>query len=144
MGEFFEVVSQLHESRRAMRIFLIAFPLTAVLLACASTQTGQQQAARSSRIITADEIAGTRAKHALEAIQLLRPQWLNVRGVTSATDLGAAAPVVYLNNTRYGDLESLPNIPAIGIQEIRFLNASDATTFFGINHMGGAFLIKMK
>jgi hypothetical protein len=50
-------------------------------------------------------------------------------------------PVVYLNGTRYGSVETLRSIHSTSIREIRFLNSSDATTRYGIGHLGGAILV---
>jgi hypothetical protein len=105
-------------------------------MACAST-TGTKSPRRSTNILTAEEIASSTAKDAFEVIDLLRPQWLRTRG-------GPYLPVVYLDNTKYGEVESLRNIPAANIAEIRYLSANEATTLYGTGHIGGAIVVKVK
>jgi hypothetical protein len=121
-----------------MKNILLIMSLAFMLAACAPTPPGQLTPARSSRIITAWEIASSSAGDALQAIKLLRPQWLAGRGSN-------LRQVVYVNNVRYGGvsggLESLVHIPAATIQTIEYLNAMEATTFFGANHSDGAILI---
>ncbi len=111
------------------------------LVACASTN-GTRATRRSSRVITADEIATSSAKNAYEAIQLLRPQWLTRRsGVATPSTLAAIEPVAYVNGMKLGGLRTLQTVHVLDIREIRYLSPTDATTRFGTNHMGGAILI---
>jgi hypothetical protein len=121
-----------------MKNILLIIALALALAACAPTHPGQLTPARSSRIITAREIASASAGDALQAIKLLRPQWLAGRGSN-------LRQVVYVNNVRYGGVsggfESLVHIPAASIQKIEYLNAMEATTLFGANHSDGAILI---
>jgi hypothetical protein len=114
----------------------------AVLVGCASTSGTQSSPRRSTNLIAAEEIAASSAKDAAEAINLLRPQWLTARGVSSTgINLDLA---VYLNNGRLNDMEMLRGIPANNIVEIRYLSSSEATTLFGTGNMGGAILVKTK
>jgi hypothetical protein len=122
-------------------IFYLAI-FAAVLVGCASTSGTQSSPRRSTNLIAAEEIAASSAKDAAEAINLLRPQWLTARGVSSTgINLDLA---VYLNNGRLNDMEMLRGIPANNIVEIRYLSSSEATTLFGTGNMGGAILVKTK
>jgi hypothetical protein len=120
--------------------------LVLALVACASSTGTQstQSTRRSSNLITAEEIAGTSAKDAFEAVQLLRPQWLRTRGVSSPSSLEAIEIVAYVNSSRYGGVENLRSIPATNVTEIRYLNSTDATTLYGTGHLGGAIIVKTK
>jgi hypothetical protein len=120
------------------RYFILSFAIL-LLCGCAST-SGTQSPRRSTNVITAEEIAGTTAKDAVEAINLLRPQWLTSRGVSSAVTITMG---LYLNNSRV-DENVLHGIPANNIAEIRFLSSSEATTYFGTGNMGGAIMVKTK
>ena len=93
-------------------------------------------------IITAEEISQINESNAYDVIRNLRPHLLNYRGVRGKNVM--IKPVVYLNNVKYGDIQSLYNIPAMNIKEIKFLSPTDATTLFGIGHMGGAFVVTTK
>jgi hypothetical protein len=122
-------------------IFCLAI-FAAVLVGCASTSGTQSSPRRSTNVIAAEEIAASSAKDAVEAINLLRPQWLTARGVSSTgINLDLA---VYLNNGRLNDVEMLRGVPASNIVEIRYLSSSEATTLFGTGNMGGAILVKTK
>ena len=124
-----------------MRLRSLLFALALWCCACASSststsETGAQTARRSSDVITSVELTNSTAKEAFEAIDLLRPQWFRKRG--------GASFAVYVNNIRMDIIESLRSIPVAQIEEIRYLNASAATTFFGTGHMGGAIVVKTK
>jgi hypothetical protein len=126
-----------------MRSLFVPILLAIVFVGCAST-TGTKSARRSMNVITAEEIAATSARSAYEAVQLLRPQWLSVRGVSTPYNLSAVEPIVYLDNVRYGPLQSLETIHILDVKEIQFLKPRDATTRFGTGHMGGAILVTRK
>src|SRR5436305_14323712 len=65
--------------------------------------------------LTGQEIAKiARPTSLLDALQRLRPQWLNSHGVAPGVSLDGAPPV---------DMSLLRDIPAITIQEVRFERA---------------------
>ena len=74
---------------------------------------------------------------AFQAIQRLRPRWLNTR--TGAT------PMVHVDgNIQMGGADALHNLRAADVQEMRYLNAADATTRFGTNYVSGVILVTTK
>ena len=102
---------------------------------------------RSANVITAAELQNTTARNLRDAVQQLRPQWLRSRGVTSMggtarTGGQGAALAVYLDNTRFGGVESLQNLSPQGVIELRYLDAGEATSRFGTGHTMGAIVIK--
>lgn len=132
------------------RVVVAAFAV-AVSLGCSSGGTtasasgAPRQAARTADVITQDEI-GTRASdatNALQIVQKLRPQMLRSRGVVSPSDPNGQStlPTVYVDNVMFGAIESLSNINASQVREIRYINARDATTQWGTNHIGGVILV---
>lgn len=117
-----------------MRRNLILSFVILLLCGCASTQqTGSIR--RNPNVITAEDIAGSTAKDAVEAINLLRPQWLTSRG---------ESPTFYLNNSRVGSAEMLRTVQTLNIAEIRYMSSSEATTLFGTGNAGGAIMVKTK
>jgi len=124
------------------RHFIFVFALL-LFSGCASTQQAGSTR-RNPSVITAEEIAGSSVKDAFEAIQLLRPQWLRTRGVSSTSSLEAIEVATYVNGSRYGGVENLRNVPAANVIELRYLNATDATTLYGTGNLGGAILVKTK
>jgi hypothetical protein len=116
-----------------------------MLWSCASG--GTQQPRTSRYVITESEITGSGTTNAYDAIQQLKPDWFlqsQRRGVKSVNVADSTEPVVYVNNARYGDTQTLRNISTLNILEIRYLQPSEATTRFGTGHVGGAFLVKVK
>lgn len=77
--------------------------------------------------------------NAFQAIQLLQPQWLRVRGVDSF--FGSNEVVVYLDGVRRGGPDVLRGINTVNLQEIRRLDSRQATTQFGTGHPSGAILL---
>lgn len=112
--------------------YLIA---VAVTLACASA-SAKSGPRRASNLITADEIAGTNTTNAFEAVQKLRPAFLHSRG-TNLSGSDSGLPEVYVGLVHYGDINSLRNIPALEILEIRFYNGPEAVTKFGMQNPTG-------
>jgi hypothetical protein len=111
-------------------VYLVAVAAT---LGCASAKSGPHRAAN---LITAEEIAGTNTTNAFEAVEKLRPDFLHSHGTNlSRSDSGLAD--VYLGVARYGDVNSLRNIPANEVQEIRFYKGAEAATKFGMQNPTG-------
>ncbi|RMF61978.1 MAG: hypothetical protein D6743_12785 [Calditrichaeota bacterium] len=128
-----------------MRKQLFVSFLAVIFLGCGTSNTTTH---RSSRyVITVDDIAGTSATNGLELIQQLRPEWLlqsERRGVKSISVENATEPVVYVNESRYGDVASLRTLSINNIREIKYMKAREATTRFGTGHTGGAILVKLR
>ena len=101
---------------------------------------------RDRTILTSEEIrlAGASSQTAYDAIAQLRPEYLRSRGRSSLRSAAPPTAVVYVNDIRYGDLLSLKAISIEGVHMIAYMSASDATTRFGTDHLGGAILITTK
>ena len=119
------------------RVLLV--PIALFLLACATTQGSGPR--RSSRVLTADEIAEGAANTAYEAVQFARPRWLTGRQSPMGGSRNPSQPVVYLDGLLFGDLSELRRIRATEVERMEYLNPSDATIRFGTNHDGGAILV---
>ena len=97
---------------------------------------------RSRRdVITLEEIKATSASTALDLIRQLRPSYLNDRGPQSLTNDQAGRVVVYVNGTRFGYVESLGEIAAASVSEVRHISGIDATQRWGIGHAGGVIYV---
>jgi hypothetical protein len=107
-----------------------------VILGCSGAREGTKAGAGRDPLY-ADEIAQSGATNAYEAVRMRRPMFFYSRGVKTLYAERGNSPVVYLNNSYYGDLESLRNITAESIAEIRYLTPSDATMQFGTGHANG-------
>lgn len=116
--------------------------LTVVAGAACAQATRAPGDALSRRVLLADEIRGTAAATAYDAVSRLRPQWLRPRGRVSYRDPAGGDVVVYLDGVRHGGPESLRTIPADAVRHIEHLDSREATSRFGTGHVGGAILVR--
>ncbi|MFQ5752767.1 MAG: hypothetical protein ACE5HI_12290 [bacterium] len=126
-----------------MRVFYVLTILYAItMLACSTTKGTYTKKNHSSRdYISAEEIRNSSATNVYDLIRSLRPNWLRGRGAKSISNKEASYPVVYVNESKHGDINSLSSISVENITAIQFLNSSDATNRFGLDHASGAILI---
>jgi hypothetical protein len=117
--------------------------LIAVLAACASTGTPAPASASASNVITRAELDAAGSTNTYDVIVRLRPNYLRSRGPTSVMNASArTVAVVFVNETEYGDLESLRRFPATRIEEIRYYSGPEATTKFGSPFGAGVIALK--
>jgi hypothetical protein len=129
-----------------MQRFMVAAAIL-VLGACAPAAASNDPfAGRNRSVLLLDEIKGSRSlgATAYDLIAQMRPEYLRNRGTVSIKNSTQATAVVYVDGTKFGDLESLRNVSAEHIFRIDYLSASDATTRYGTDHVGGAILITTK
>ncbi|MGI9045162.1 MAG: hypothetical protein ACR2GK_13715 [Gemmatimonadaceae bacterium] len=127
-----------------MKRLTIALALGLVIGGCGSGRAPEAgYGFRNRNVITFDEISMSRSvsTSAFDLIQRLRPEYLRSRGTSSLSNITPVTAVVYVDEVRYGQLESLRSLSADQIREVHYINASDATTRFGTDHVGGAILI---
>lgn len=125
---------------------LIPLALAVSFAACASTGSSSGTR-RSPDLITGDEIAGSGAANALEAVTRLRPNWMRARGTSSMAggSIQNQVIVVYLDGQRLGDITSLRMLSVAGIQSMQWLDAARASTVLsglGSDAIAGAIVIK--
>lgn len=133
--------------RKVLMVGLIS--LTAAACAAgtstgATAGTGSAAAvSRKPNLITREEIAVAQAENpsAYDIIVKLRPNYLKNRGVTSPGTGSSDSPVVYLDNVRFGGLDTLRDITSKSLISIQYLSGTDATTRFGMDHGGGAIMV---
>ncbi len=125
---------------------LVATPTCAVAQdSAAAPATAKKPPKGRANLITEEEIAflGGTVQTAYGIVQRLRPAMLRVRSGNasggSSGDVGSNDIAVYLDNQRMaGGVRALEDITLSQIKEIKYLNASDATTLFGTNNTAGA------
>lgn len=128
--------------------FVMPLLLLAVATACASAGGAQNgtdapKVRRSRDVITLEEIQqATGLKTAYDAVQRLRPYFLQTRGTSS---FGHSSSVtVYVNGMPQGGPSSLEQINIQQVEEIRYLSASDATIKYGTGVTGGVIEVKVR
>ena len=133
----------------ARRRFLVVLLAAGAACAQSSASTSTEAAAATPRLrknpdlIVEQElrdptIAGT---DALTAIRQLRPAFFRNRGPQSFSNATAGQVQISLD---YGPLQSVNNLSAIdtrSLVEVRYLNANDAQSRFGINANGGPVIV---
>ncbi|MBW3533591.1 MAG: hypothetical protein KY453_00015 [Gemmatimonadetes bacterium] len=108
---------------------LLLLALALGLGGCATTGTGSSRG--SANLITMEELEPVANLSAYEAVQRLRPRWLQLRGGTDVP------PVVFLDGSNMGGPDVLRSIQASTVQQILFRSGSDATTRYGTGFGGG-------
>lgn len=123
----------------------VVLAVGALALAWGCATSGRSAASGSSRdVLTAEELADFQHLDAFEAIRHTRPQWLqSSRGQSSLTGSASSRRGirVYLDNVPLEGAAELRRLPARNLQEIRFLDAREATLKYGTDHAEGALVI---
>ncbi|MFL5620339.1 MAG: hypothetical protein ACJ79A_18340 [Gemmatimonadaceae bacterium] len=116
----------------------LALAILAGCLACAGAAGGRRARVDPS-VLTQEQLAERHYENLLEAVQMLRSNWLNDRGPDSFT---APSHIwVYLDNTRMGGVQSLAQISTRYVSSVRKLNGIDATARWGIGHGAGVIAV---
>ncbi len=124
------------------RPHLLLLPLFVGLLVSCGTPGVRTAPLGDPDVITREEISASSATTAHQLVQSLRPQWLITRGIVNlAQAAGLEGIVIYLDNARLGDPESMRRVALGPVQYLRFFDAREATLRWGGGHMLGAILI---
>ena len=120
-----------------MRFHRLNIFIVATVVGCATAANPGRQM-RDPNLLTKEEIATAHVSNAYDAISALRPSFLRYRGQTTITGSDTGYPRVYLDRQAYGDLASLKNLEVGNIRSIRYYNAAEASTRFGLGNASGA------
>ncbi|MDP2957474.1 MAG: hypothetical protein Q8N53_13705 [Longimicrobiales bacterium] len=121
---------------------LTVLALSLALSACASAG-GRGSTAGTSDVLTVQDIEPWASQDLFTIVQRMRPAWMQNRA--PFTSLGRATIVIIVNGQRQdGTLELLRDYKGTDVEEVRYLNARDATTRFGTDMTAGAILISTK
>lgn len=106
------------------------------LTACAARSNESGPPPDRNRI-TSEEVRASNAANALRLVQQVRPLWLSQRGIKDPV-------VLYINEARVGSADRLVEYPLEAIDELRHVDAGEATRRFGIGHRSGAIILRMR
>jgi hypothetical protein len=85
-----------------------------------------------------DEIEAMRAVTAYDVVSRVHGEYLHSRGRQSLDSRIPDIPAhVFVDDTYYGDINTLKSVPASQLSEVRFYQAYEAQYKFGSGHMGG-------
>ena len=122
---------------RGTRVMLVA-----ALVACASSGKGTPSA---SNVISRTELDAAGSATVYDAVLRLHPNFLRNRGPTSVVNSSArTVAVVFVNETEYGEIESLQRFLASRVEEVRYYSGPEATTKFGSSYGSGVIALKMR
>jgi hypothetical protein len=124
------------DCRARTRVTLARVAGLLVIAACASSGATQVQKS-SANEITAEEITRANVLNAYEAVQKLRPAMLRPRQVSSVNGQSKGELLVYVDNNRFGNAETLRQINVASIALLRYYSASEAQMKWGSGHPGG-------
>jgi hypothetical protein len=106
----------------------------AVMLGCATTGAPSDTPHKMTNFLTAQEIIAANAdvNTAYDAVARLRPNWLAPRGAMSSNTEATGYATVYLDGQLYGGIETLRNIAAYHVADMRYYDVTQAGARFGV------------
>jgi hypothetical protein len=108
-----------------------------LLIACVTgAATGQ-----SPNVITAPEVAHTRAATAYDAVRQIRPEMLRYRSPGTLQLFSTSEAGVAVDNNLLGGIEVLRGIPAADVARIEFLDSWQTAKKFGLESRDGIILV---
>ena len=127
------------------RSLAVAVVVSSLSMACAplAVDTFPPFPTRDPSVITLAEAEGFEGRTALDLIKRVRPAFLFSRGATSVFGTSSAMPTIFVDGMRYGPYETLNQIPAAWVAEIRMYRANNTSQFSGEN-MGGVLAIRTR
>jgi hypothetical protein len=121
---------------------LAVIALLAAMGACAPA-TAYYPDMHDRSVVSLPEIQSVRAESALDLVRKTRPNFLASRGVTTVLGNSSNYPTVYLDGIRYGSINSLQDIPASSVAEIRLYTAGQSAPF-GMGNVSGVLSIRSR
>ena len=120
-----------------------AFLTVALLPAAAAAQTASSVSVGSPNVISSEQLRQTELEglSAWKIIDRIRPQWLRTRGNLSVDTLLVSVARVVVDGVPFGELYELRSLRGSEIDQICYLNSSDATVRLGTGYGAGAILV---
>ncbi len=124
-------------------VVFVALPV----LACASSGSSPRQEANPfATVITREDLQQLDVRTAYDAIERLRPRWLQVRGGMRSFSMETEV-VVFQDEMFLGNQEVLQRMGTEGIYSIRYLDGPTAKASLpglGSRHVQGAIIVSMR
>lgn len=111
---------------------------SALLLASCTARAGAPTPRSDPNLITAEEIASRQTQTLYDAVRVLRPAWMMRSRPTTLMPQNEGELIVYLDGTRFGNIDSLRQLVPNAVQAIRYYSPSAAEARFGPGHLHGA------
>ena len=118
------------------RLGLLSLALCVLLAsACYPARTGSS-GNRDAYVITTAELQDVPADDIYEVIRLLRPAWFTQRS--------GRTPQVFVNGSPRGGLDELRTFRTEMVSELRYIDATNATTRWGTGFMAGVIDVTLR
>ena len=114
--------------------------LLLVAAACASGGGGGGGGGAGNSI-TRDMIDNPSNQNAYTIVQRFRPRWLSPRTQGTISNPEPSFPQVYVDEVRFGPIDTLYRIDGTQIERIDYMSGLDATTRYGVGHDGGVIMV---
>jgi len=119
----------------------IAIAVLVLGSACAHLRAAS--ASHSDRnIITKEQLTNNHFSTVYDAVESLRGNWLQTRGTDSFQSPSQVR--VYLDNTLFGNVESMRSIATTTISFVRWFDGVSATARWGLDHGAGVIYISSR
>jgi hypothetical protein len=114
-------------------------------MACApAATTNPGGVRRQANVITQTEVQASFESNAYDVVSKLRPMFLKTRGRSTVQGQSQEYASVFLDDQFFGDLNSLKNIAATQIQEIRYYPGTEVATKFGMQYGAGVIAVRTR
>jgi hypothetical protein len=123
-----------------MRTAILRPAVFLLLSACAAHTPAGTRLAPDRSVITQQEILEHKFETVYDAIQALRPAWLQTRGTNSINSTSTQIQV-YLDSNRLGGIETLSTVNLGSVVYIRHYDGVAATARWGLDHGQGAIYV---
>jgi hypothetical protein len=125
------------------RVLLLLF-LVMTGAACATGTSGSGEPRSDRNMLQAADLEPLNQFTAWDAVQRLRPMWMRPGGIRNSANPAGHYPHLFVDGSPYGAMEALRSFRVENIQEMRYVNATDATIRYGGMYQGGVILISTK
>ena len=126
-------------STTALRGVLLPAAALAVLAACTPRPQANESPMPRRDVLTAQELHGTGFTTVLEALQALRPSWLEGHGTDSFRTPSQVR--VFLDANELGGVDALSVVQMASVVYIRHYNGIEATARWGVGHSQGVIYV---
>ena len=122
------------------RLLITALLVSVAVTGCASSGSSSGTS-RNPDLISSEELRDSQiqSENAYNAVRRLRPSWLRARG--SSFSGGRPLPAVFVDGTRFGEIDALRSLNVSDIVEMEYIDSRDATTRFGTGYPAGAIMV---
>lgn len=122
---------------RPARLTVTIAALVLLIPACSASNPARPQA--DPNIIRRDQVLAGSYQTAYDVVRAIHPNWLVKRSTSNSKT--PASIWVYVDGTKYGDINWLRNLSGTSVGSIQRIDAGTATTRWGTGHSEGVLYV---